>query len=226
MGRKPKHTGLASGEMSPSFAVNETAITSTANAIAELHRAAGLRFAVEVGRIVVERIYRGDLSKLRSKGPKDAPLRKLASHPALPLSASALYQAIGVYEVVERLGGLESCGSLGPSHIRAVLPVAQELQENLLRRAQKHGWTVLQLTEQARRKRRCASRGGRPSLPAFVKSIRAIRKYVDEPDVWFGDIERVAELSEQQRHELRNVAEAMRIRCEEFITELERRKNK
>lgn len=81
-------------------------VDGTARRIRDLHRSAGLQFAYDVGRVVLERFYGGSLEQFRQRAPTDSSLRALARHPELGLSASALYQAIGIFELLERYGGV------------------------------------------------------------------------------------------------------------------------
>lgn len=65
--------------------------------------ATSLQLALAIGRVVIEELYSGDLSRWRLRGPKDHSLRRLANDPRLTISASALYRAIGIYELKVRL---------------------------------------------------------------------------------------------------------------------------
>ena len=67
--------------------VPDQVVAEVAQTIGELHRAAGLCFAAEVGGLVLERFFHGDMDRFRSHGKKSVSLRKLAAHPAMPLSS-------------------------------------------------------------------------------------------------------------------------------------------
>jgi hypothetical protein len=111
-------------------------------------KAATLEFALAVGKLIVDGFFGGDISRCRSRDPrKDVSLRKLARHPDLPLSRSALYRSIAIYELCERLS-IRRWRHVSTSHIRLVLPLPTDAQERLLRLAEVNGWTVRQLDEE------------------------------------------------------------------------------
>ena len=110
-------------------------IEGAVDRIVQVHRGATLQLALDVGAIVVEKLYGGDLELLRSKGRKDVSLRKLASHPRLPFSAATLWRCIGVYAVVRRFPETVRYEHLSVGHFRAVLMLPSDAQQDLLRRA-------------------------------------------------------------------------------------------
>jgi hypothetical protein len=70
---------------------------------------------------------------------------------------------------------------LGVGHVRAVLGLASEQQELLLGGAQKHGWTIAELTRRAADvRRRSQRRSGRP--PATPEKVleREVHRHVVE----------------------------------------------
>lgn len=116
--------------------------------VAKLHRicrGATLDFAVAVGRLVVTDLYAGDLDRWRTRNAKKEPsLRALAKHPNLPMSASALYHSIAIFEVCERLG-IGSWKHVSTTHIRLALPLPSHEQARLLREAEAGRWTTQRL---------------------------------------------------------------------------------
>ncbi|HEY5960029.1 MAG TPA: hypothetical protein VIV60_25930, partial [Polyangiaceae bacterium] len=110
-----------------------------------LTRGATLEFAMGVGKVVVDTLYDGDLSAWRSRARKDHALRALASNPDLPLSASALYRALAIYELSRRNTRDMGWRHLGVSHLRTVLGLPSETQNRLLASAETERWTVARL---------------------------------------------------------------------------------
>lgn len=141
-----------------------------------LARGASLSFALGVGRVVIETLYDGDLSAWRGRGRKDHALRVLAARRDLPVSASALYRALAVYELSRCLGDRATSSShLGLSHLRAVLGLSPDTQQRLLKLADDERWTVARLEREASCVRPGARpHGGRRPVPAYIKSIRRI----------------------------------------------------
>ena len=199
-----------------------------AEQLTELGKDASVEQAVEIGRLVVEQLYAGDLAAWRGRGPKAHSLRALARRSDLPVSSSALYRAIALYELSTRLGGVSrwSGAGLGISHLRLVLGLPDTEQRRLLDEAVSQAWTVAELEREAvlARKRTPgrSSRGGRPRLPRFVKSVNRLRKAAEAPDELFGDIEAASSMSPEHLAEIRDALATIRVRCAELDRALER----
>ncbi|PRP94737.1 hypothetical protein ENSA5_40600 [Enhygromyxa salina] len=196
-----------------------------ARALSELGKDGSVEQAVEMGRLVIERLYGGDLSAWRGRGPKAHSLRALARRSDLPVSSSALYRSIALYELSLRLGGVErwTAMGLGISHLRQVLGLPSAKQRRLLDSAARNSWTVAELERAAvavrERSPERGSRGGRPRLPRFVKSVNRLRKATEE---MFGDLDAAADMSPERLTELRDVLSTIRVRCAELDRALER----
>lgn len=150
----------------------------TVQRLQNLTRNASVQFAIEVGRVVVECLYGGDTSAWRERAHKDHTLRTLAASPELPISASALYRALSIYELDrETRGDVARAQHLGVSHVRAVLGLERAHQVQLLAAAEQGGWTVCRLEGEAARFRPATrARGGRRPIPRYVKTIRQIHQ--------------------------------------------------
>jgi hypothetical protein len=183
--------------------------------------------AVEVGRLVIERLYDGDLSAWRGRGPKAHSLRTLARRADLTVSSSALYRSIALYELSERLGGIErwAAAGLGVSHVRLVLGLEHEDQRRLLDLAVEQAWTVAELEREAAAARargpKRENRGGRPRLPRFLKSIHRIRKASEVDEEMYGDLDAIAEMQPEQITEIRDMLASIRARCDELDRQLQ-----
>lgn len=146
-----------------------------AQRIGALSRRATLEFALEVGKIVIGTLYGGDLYEWRGRGRKSNSLRALARHPDLAISPATLYRSLALYELSERVRPDSPWCHLGISHLRAVLSAPPPVQEYLLERAEKEGWSVARIEREVSGvSGRERHRGGRPRSPEYVKSIRKI----------------------------------------------------
>jgi hypothetical protein len=186
----------------------------------------GIEESVAIGRLVIEHLYDGELAAWRDRGPKTHSLRALARRAELPISSSALYRSIALYELSEALDGLERWASagLGISHLRLVLGLHPDDQRGLLDLAVTHAWTVAELEREAASARRRApkrvSRGGRPRTPRFVKCVQRLLK-IAEPEDMFDDLDAVLEMDSAQRHELYQALATVRSRCDELERRIE-----
>src|SRR5262249_24428641 len=68
----------------------------------QLYVDAGLKLSVKMGRLIIDRLYGGDMTKWQSRGRKDASFRKLERHPDLPFRASTLSRAVSIYALAQR----------------------------------------------------------------------------------------------------------------------------
>lgn len=201
----------------------EQRLAALAAEMRSLTRDASVDLAIRLGRLVIERLYAGDLSTWRSRGAKAHSLRALARRPDLPISTSALYRSIALYELASRLGGVSSWSELGVSHLRLVLGLPSEEQRRLLDQACASNWTVAELERETSAARaRCLEqgrgrkRGGRPRLPRFVKSLHRLRKCTESSDDLFGDLDAVATMAPDELAELRATLELVRERFDQL----------
>lgn len=123
----------------------EERVRQTLRQVNALCKGTTLRFALDVGRLVVEGLYDGDLRRLRSRGQKDElAMRRLAADPDLAMSASALYRCVAIFELCGRLHRTE-WRHVSTSHLRLVLPLPPSEQERFVREAEANGWKVREL---------------------------------------------------------------------------------
>lgn len=166
---------LARNERAHESNTLEERVQKAIHQLSVLSRGATLEFALGVGKIVVDTLYDGDLTAWRSRAKKDHALRVLAARPELPMSASALYRALAIYELSRRQMLAAGWQHLGVSHLRAVLGLPNETQNLLLSRAEAEQWTVVRLEREVVGFRDSPrSAGGRKPIPECIKSIRRI----------------------------------------------------
>lgn len=194
--------------------VTDDAIAETVAKLNTLARDTVLNMALEMGRIVVEDIYDGDLDAWRSKGVKDTSYRKLAEHSDLAISPAGLSRACGLYELCER-EGVSTLEHLTASHGYEVLGLPSAKQKRLLADARKKSWSVAELREQAKKARTKDGRG-RPPLPGFEKSLNRMAKLLESPEESFGglDEEHLGKLDAEKALQLYQTATGMKLQLE------------
>jgi hypothetical protein len=173
------------------------AVDDTVDALCELRRRHGIDLAVSVGRAVLEGVYGGDIERLRDRNNDCPTLRSLAAHPRIPFNLTALHQAIGIYCLVERLPELPQT-ELTATHLRLVLPYGDDVQDRLLRQALAEEWTTKQLEQAARAIKPTRGKGGRPRLPAAVKTLNQLDRLAGEGTAW-ADLDALAGLPAERR---------------------------
>ncbi len=168
----------------------------------------GLHFHLEVGRILIEELYAGDLSAWRARGEKDASLRKLSALTAssgVAISRSVLHRSMQIYALLQRIG--EDWSYLGVSHFRVVFSLPDEQQESLLRRADRERWTVRRLEAAVRELREDTS-----SPPAFVTGISQVERLARQGDALLGELDQLESLPQETLQDLsRSLLEARQV---------------
>lgn len=174
----------------------------------QICKAATLEFTIAVGSLVTEHLFGGDFTQWRSRDPTKAQsLRKLARHPALPMSPSALYRSIAIFELCKRLD-IKNWRFVSTSHLRRVLSLPEQEQGRLLRLAEANAWTVRQLDEaiEARAHQEGAPcpnyRGGRKRRCRVSQAARRVAKSADALKELLQSPHLFGELSEMVRQEV------------------------
>jgi hypothetical protein len=143
--------------------------------LGKMRRNASLALALDVGALIVDRIFRGDLAAVHERGKRDTTFRMLAAHPHVPFSASTLWRHVRVYELVRRMPRLMRYEHLTITHMQAVLGLSHEQQEQLLHVAETDGWSAARLRQHARQAvngQRPDSQGKNPVLKTFRRFAR------------------------------------------------------
>jgi hypothetical protein len=149
-----------------------------------LSKRATFDFAMAVGKIVIDSFFGGAFGAWRDRGAKAVSFRKLANHPDLTMSPSALYRSVAIYELAQRLG-IDGERHVSISHLRVVLPLPNDEQARLLRLTEAHSWPVSRLEQEtaslSRRGER-NRRGGRRARSPLRKVIAALEHCIDESE--------------------------------------------
>ncbi len=200
----------------------EVRIQRAAARISEPMTGTSLDLALRIGRVVVEEVYCGGASPWPQRGPRDASLRQLAADPRITISASALYRAIGLYELKVRFAEHPMWSALTVCHIRAVLGLPEPEQLRLLDLAIRQCWTIQMMDEAAAatRERHKGSRGGRPRKHRFARAVEDVERVLLDEDEALGNTEALRELPAQQRIDLSRRLSLIGRRCEALASAL------
>lgn len=183
-----------------------------------LCKTATFDFAMSVGKLIIDTFYSGDLAAWRDRGIKNVSFRRLAKHPDLPMSATALYRSTAIYEVCQRVGASE-WRHLSTSHVRLVLPLPGAQQVSLLRRAEADAWPVQRLREEIEAlpsSSRAVGRGGRPKRSALRKAVRTLQAFLEESTYLLGTATPVVDLSPEMARTVVKLLHSVQSACEEL----------
>jgi hypothetical protein len=127
-------------------------------------RRSGLDRMRTIGSLVLGRFFGGSVTAWRERrNHKNNSVRRLADHPACPLSRSGLNQAIGVHALLLEMPWVERLDRVDASHLVTVLPLSQCDRAIWLRRTQAERWSVRALRDAIRSDRNPhGSSGQRP----------------------------------------------------------------
>ena len=144
--------------------------------VEKLRRVCGratLDLALNVGRLVVDTFYGGDLTLWRAHGKHHASLRTLARRQDLPISIPHLYRCVAIYEATNWLPDFSTWKHLSVSHVRSVLRLPPEDQRRLLALADEGNWTVQRLDSKVQALQ-SGKRSGRGRPPISERSRQLI----------------------------------------------------
>lgn len=132
--------------------------------------------ALEVGDLVIEYCFGGDLTAWRDRNPrKNVSYRKLADEPRLPMSKSCLQRDVGVYVALQTLPQ-PLVRDLSPTHVAAILPLEQPDRLRFLALAKEKNLTTRQLHRRVvkHREENYGEKRGRPATPLTTKRLAAL----------------------------------------------------
>lgn len=205
---------------SPRWSRGTTATATTLDGlVCELNgifRSGTMDLHIRLGRVIIEKLYGGDLAGWRAKGTKEISFRKLASRANrdLAISVSSLCRAVALCELTDRLG-ISTWKHLGVSHLRGVLGLPDREQRRLLAIAESEAWTVERLeNEKAKVSATQTRRRGRRRMPAFVKTVHRLMKVLDEPEQGFGGLDELNQVDENEIARLLGVISSTKDRLE------------
>lgn len=148
----------------------DDAIEAAAREIRELDRGSKMALAIGIGRVVMERIYKGNRLLLRS-GYRHDGLGKLAQRADVAYCKTSLWRFAGCYELVTRVPWVRDEPRLTFGHVRSVLSIPRPEQEGWLREAVSNGWNAKELGDRVKESRR-----GRRNPTEPVLLLRTARR--------------------------------------------------
>jgi hypothetical protein len=183
-------------------------------------KAATLEFALAVGKLIIDSFYSGSLLSWRDRGPKNCSFRKLANHPLLVLSPGSLYRSVAIFELCERLG-VRDWRRVSATHLRLVLALPPQQQEDLLLKVEAHDWPARRLEREVAGLAPKRLRGGAKRRSCLRATISELSKCIDDQSSLVGASEAEVEMcTESARHYL-DVLRRMRQACEALQRRLE-----
>lgn len=169
--------------------------------------------ALNVGRVIVEELYAGERPEHGRRGRTT--FRKIAADLDGRMSAQALYRCAAIYEMCRDLNLKPTWEHVGMSHLSLVLGLSGAQQKRLIGQAEKQGWSVERLRNEATRLRATRkARKGRKPLPRFAKAVRALERFSDGRDDLLGDLESADSMDPKELLEMVERLNALRAQLE------------
>lgn len=157
-------------------------VDSVVEELNEVHALGNLATARQIGKVIVHRIFDGDIDGFRSGHKNKSTYRALAEHEALRPSYSSLWYSVAVYEHFEKIDE-QVAGALTLAHHRALAHVHDAgARGELAARAVNEKLTAEQLQAVIRgaapARPADAPARGRPRLPDVVKGLTKAGKVI------------------------------------------------
>ena len=141
----------------------------------------------------------------------------------MTISASALFRALGIYELKLRFAEHPMWRILTTCHLRAVLGLPESEQSRLLDLATEGSWTAQALESAAAlsRENHKTSRGGRPRKLLLVRAIESAERALVDDQGEIVSLATVVDLPAEQRGDLLRRLRLLRERCDALAAALE-----
>lgn len=183
---------------------------------------ATLEFAIQVGKLVIDTFYGGNVAHYRARSGNHPSLRSLAGRSDLPVSLSHLYRCVAIYAASYDLPDFSTWKHLGASHVRTVLDLPHEEQRRLLSFAESEAWTVQRLEHEARPLRKGSpSKPGRPPLSEKLRRLSNIKRWLEDCPDPVGTIDS-GDVDERFLGNLRSHAESVQKWLNDLARKIER----
>jgi hypothetical protein len=182
----------------------------------------GTMLMVKVGKLVLERLYGGDVNLWHARGRKDASFRKLAERPRLPFSRANLARAVGIYVLSLRRPDLFELQDVGPCHLREILTLEPAVQDRLLAQTTAQQWSVCRLHNEIQQLRSSDPSAHAADRLEFVALLRRWRTSVDARTL-LQDAERIERLDPDEAATLLKTTKQLAQQAETLIHLLARR---
>jgi hypothetical protein len=190
----------------------------------KIYCAAGTLLMIDIGKLVLQRIYGGDIERWRSRnGRKDASFRKVAEHYRLPFSRATLCRAVGIHVLSLRCPNVLEMRSVGPCHLREIIGLDATVQDKLLAETVEQEWSVCRLHDEVRQLRKATASGATDlTRLTFADLLQTWRPDVEARGL-LQDIDRVDRLEPAKAAELLETAKHLAQQTETLIRHLARR---
>ena len=195
-------------------------IEATAEAIRDVARERVLDTAREIGRLVIDGVFGGELDAWRNRGRKDPSFQQLVTRlDRSEISESTLHRSVGILELEDRLG-YPALDRLTATHGFVVLGLPGPVQQELLDRARNEQLSSRELQALAI-ERRPKKRLGRKPKPAVMKSLDRARKMLEQGG--FEEMDALDAIDEERARSLLATAEAARDHFDAITRRLKER---
>jgi hypothetical protein len=203
--------------------IPDSVYTELAIEIIHEHRDTTIGFALRVGKMVVKRLYGGNIENWRNHGESDGSMKRLADEIAerggRNLSLTTLQNAVGTLDLDLRVG-VSARPQLTYTHVRAVIGLPAAKQEKLLGDAESNDWDTTQMKhEVAKVRRRLSGRKGRKPKPESLKTIHAWGRALTDRRA-FHDLDKLAQQPKDVRVAALSTLQALVEHCQKAIAAL------
>lgn len=164
-----------------------------------------------IGRLILRRFFNDDEDAWRERRRnKDLSIRKLAERPDCPFAKSALTEAVGIHVLCTKYPQARGSGRVTPTHVGKTLGLDPQVAIDLLRTADREGWSVRELAAEATKMRKAlGERRGRPLSPSARKAEAWGRRALGSLEEMIGELGAAATFDAESRERLNGVCVAL-----------------
>lgn len=181
-------------------------------------RSATFDLTYRVGQLIIQELFVGCPRLWEKQGTRSHSYRALAARGDLMLSASALCRAVGVYVLVERLGGRQRWRHLSASHFQEVLSLDVESRTEVLTSAEENRWPVSRVRAEVRTLKAGRTKGSKP----YVNTLKRLSSRLASCQDLLGSIN-LNEAEEASLHALRDAVDGLYSRMAQLNAIVEER---
>lgn len=175
--------------------------------------------AYDIGKVIVEQLYGGERSQARSERPTS--VREIAKSLGGKFGQVTLNRCAAVYEMCRDLKIKPKFEHLRFAHLSRLTGLTAAQQKRLLKSAESGSWSVERVQVEVKKLRAGKKRRkGRPPLPAFVKAIHQLDRFVDGREDLLGDITEAKNIETAELKELKSRVDSVLTQLQSAKTAL------
>lgn len=190
-----------------------------AQQVNDICRSATFDLSFRIGQLIIKELFVDSTQLWERGGVRSTSYRALAARGDLLLSASALCRAVGIYVLIEQLGGWKRWQHLSTSHFQEVLSLDPESRAMLLIAAEENQWSVSRMRAEVREYRGQRHGGG---TGGHVRTLKRLGSRLANCQEILSSVD-LSEAEEGALHAIRNAVHELHAQLAQLSAAVELR---